>query len=468
MSNPTIIPCCLSDPCIESPLVGLSAEQVDGVDFLSANFGGQDAPPVGSNWKNTPFGGPAFCLSTVSQLDADQCAQRSQVVGGPGNWTLPGGNPQPLFLNSRQSYTAFCPDNLPFQFVVPAGAYMGVTQDEADDIALSWAIKLGTINAVCLSVGTLSPNACANQPYSSTVSATGPTPFVFTVVNGSLPPGLALYATDSTFSIAGVPTVPGSYVFSIRATAVNQSYMQKTFSIGVLGILNPSTLSFTTNHAFSTQLNGVGGFGPYTFSLAFGALPTGLALSSSGLISGTPTAISPVTPDAVVINMTDTGTGVTCSFRLTFALNFTFQNMVWGTPVQNAGPPPPNGTFFNFSGVTNTFDLNIDSPPITGAGYAVTGTIHGWTGPSTAANLAVGVINTLGNCPDINTDIVVSLNGTPILTVPSANLCASGSTNYPFTIPAANNATLTVFMQIFRGNPFLEMAVEWAGILSPN
>jgi hypothetical protein len=40
---------------------------------------------------------------------------------------------------------------------------------------------------------------------------------------------------------------------------------------------------------YSVQLAATGGTIPYTWSISTGALPAGLSLSSSGLISGTPT-----------------------------------------------------------------------------------------------------------------------------------------------------------------------------------
>lgn len=43
------------------------------------------------------------------------------------------------------------------------------------------------------------------------------------------------------------------------------------------------------NQAYSLQLEACCGTPPYTFSIYSGSLPAGLSLSSSGLISGTPT-----------------------------------------------------------------------------------------------------------------------------------------------------------------------------------
>lgn len=43
------------------------------------------------------------------------------------------------------------------------------------------------------------------------------------------------------------------------------------------------------NTPYSFQMSAYGGTSPYTWSIWSGSLPTGLSLSSSGLISGTPT-----------------------------------------------------------------------------------------------------------------------------------------------------------------------------------
>jgi hypothetical protein len=45
----------------------------------------------------------------------------------------------------------------------------------------------------------------------------------------------------------------------------------------------------TVNTAYSHQMSAYGGSGTYTWSIYAGSLPAGLSLSSSGLISGTPT-----------------------------------------------------------------------------------------------------------------------------------------------------------------------------------
>jgi hypothetical protein len=54
--------------------------------------------------------------------------------------------------------------------------------------------------------------------------------------------------------------------------------------------ISPTTLSGAVKGiAFSQTLTASGGTAPYTYSIFAGALPTGLGLSSGGVISGTPT-----------------------------------------------------------------------------------------------------------------------------------------------------------------------------------
>src|SRR5262249_24971380 len=72
---------------------------------------------------------------------------------------------------------------------------------------------------------------------------------------------------------------------------------------------------------FSSQVQASGGTKPYTFSLNSGSLPDGLSLSSSGLISGTPTTAG--TFNFTVLVTDSTGgtalTGVTPGCAITIA-----------------------------------------------------------------------------------------------------------------------------------------------------
>jgi hypothetical protein len=59
--------------------------------------------------------------------------------------------------------------------------------------------------------------------------------------------------------------------------------------------------TFPENVAVSYQLTAVGGVLPYTFGQSSGSLPTGLSLSSSGLITGTPTVAVTLSPETFTV-----------------------------------------------------------------------------------------------------------------------------------------------------------------------
>lgn len=80
--------------------------------------------------------------------------------------------------------------------------------------------------------------------------------------------------------------------------------------VPVASVLKGASLGVAYTETVSAQ----GGSSPYTFSLLSGSLPTGLSLSSSGTISGTPTATGTF---SFTIKVTDTNgyTGQT-SFQI--------------------------------------------------------------------------------------------------------------------------------------------------------
>jgi hypothetical protein len=106
-----------------------------------------------------------------------------------------------------------------------------------------------------------------------------------------LPAGITISPTGV---ISGTTTAaPGNYSFTVQALDANSAPGTQPYSITVRCsdfVITPSALaSATVGSAYSAPLNAVGGSAPYLWSVASGSLPPGLSLSSSGLISGTPT-----------------------------------------------------------------------------------------------------------------------------------------------------------------------------------
>ncbi|MBQ7593782.1 MAG: putative Ig domain-containing protein, partial [Synergistaceae bacterium] len=110
------------------------------------------------------------------------------------------------------------------------------------------------------------------------------------IISGDLPYGLTL--EKSTGTIAGIPTLDGSFDFTVRALSGDMA-AHKTLSIKIGSELVITTISplepAKINTAYSQTLR-TNKSSP-TWTLTSGILPLGLELASSGDISGTPLEI---------------------------------------------------------------------------------------------------------------------------------------------------------------------------------
>jgi Putative Ig domain len=157
------------------------------------------------------------------------------------------------------------------------------------------------------------PNGQVGVAYSATLSATGgTTPYTWTLTSGTLPAGLTL---SSSGTITGTPTVAVSatpLTFTVRDAGTPQQSATVNLTLTIAGASVPVLAIGTTalpngqvGTAYSATLSATGGTAPYAWSLTSGALPAGLTLSASGVITGTPTAS--VTSLALTFTVTDSG-----------------------------------------------------------------------------------------------------------------------------------------------------------------
>ncbi len=172
----------------------------------------------------------------------------------------------------------------------------------------------------------LSPTSLSNgtvaSAYSQTLTATGGTaPYSFTRDSGTLPAGLTL---NTNGTLSGTPTAGGTFNFTVRATdAASQSATQAyTLTIAAPTVTATNTVpAGRRGFAYSQTLAGSGGTGPYSFALDSGALPAGITLSSTGVLSGTPTVVGSF-PIGVRVTDSSTGTGPYSSVvNLTLVVN---------------------------------------------------------------------------------------------------------------------------------------------------
>jgi hypothetical protein len=81
------------------------------------------------------------------------------------------------------------------------------------------------------------PEAVVSTPYSQTITTLrGTAPISYSVIGGSLPPGLTL---NSSGLLSGTPTTAGSFSFIVRATDANSLTGDQTFTLQVLPRVYP-------------------------------------------------------------------------------------------------------------------------------------------------------------------------------------------------------------------------------------
>lgn len=178
------------------------------------------------------------------------------------------------------------------------------------------------------------PSGAVGVPYSASFSATGgQSPYTWAVTTGSLPPGLVL---NSNGTITGTPTSPGPYAFIVAATDSNTfapGIGSKAFTINVIAMLSTSPLpSAVMNSPYTFTFTAVGGLTPYMWTVTAGALPAGLTLATSGVLSGTPTAVTTAT---FTVTVSDSNTAAQASVSRQFTLA-----VLAAVTIQSASPLP--------------------------------------------------------------------------------------------------------------------------------
>jgi hypothetical protein len=136
--------------------------------------------------------------------------------------------------------------------------------------------------------------------YSQTFAASGGagvSTYAWSLIEGAAPPGLT-FSTSGVLS--GTPTTAGTFSFVVQVSSTppangvitaSQLFSVVINSNSALAITG-SLSAGTVGAPYSATLGATGGYGAgtYTFSVTSGTPPSGIKLSTAGVLSGTPTA----------------------------------------------------------------------------------------------------------------------------------------------------------------------------------
>jgi hypothetical protein len=206
------------------------------------------------------------------------------VGGRPDHtWTRTGGTAGAWLVVSTDGKLTGAPDAAG-SFTVAVAVADASGQESTRELAL-------VVRDPVAVVTTAMPEATEWRPYGVQLEASGGDGgYTWDVVDGGLPAGVELGAAGA---ITGSPEEPGSFPFTVQA--VDGIGLTATRPLTL--VVEPAPLVRTTGLpagtpgvVYSTALQAVGGTGAYAWSLIDGALPAGLALSTAGVVSGTPSA----------------------------------------------------------------------------------------------------------------------------------------------------------------------------------
>ena len=207
------------------------------------------------------------------------------ATGGiaPLAWTIDSGAlPGGLTLSSAGAITGTPTASGTFNFVARVTDSASKTATASLSIVITPALTITSTSLPAGQVGVVYAAA-------SLLATGGNLPYTWAVASGALPGGLTLSAAGV---ISGTPTATGSFTFKARVTDGQGQTATSDFAISVQSGLTITTIAVPAGQvgvSYSTTLTQAGGTGPFTWSIAQGALPAGLALSAAGTITGIPT-----------------------------------------------------------------------------------------------------------------------------------------------------------------------------------
>jgi large repetitive protein len=167
----------------------------------------------------------------------------------------------------------------------------------------TYSYTVGTPGGVMITVDPDPTWQVGQNTNTGTLTLNGSSTYTWSVSQGALPPGMSLVVTPGGTVLAGAPSTPGTYSYTLRATdnadTSGNTYAERNYNANV-GPIGPITHRLNTQRPpvarvgtpYNYSIEVTGGIPPYSFATTYlSPLPPGLSLSAGGVISGTPTQI---------------------------------------------------------------------------------------------------------------------------------------------------------------------------------
>jgi len=217
-------------------------------------------------------------------------------------------------------------------------------------------------------------NGTVGSPFSQTFTQSGAIgTATFTLFSGTLPSGLTL---STSGVLSGTPSVVGSFPITVQVTdSQGCTGVGPTYPLHIncqtITVTNPGTNTAVAGSPFSATFTQSGAIGGATFSTS-STLPTGLTLSSAGVLSGTPTQTGTFT---IIVTVTD-GNG--CTGSSNYTLTVTCQTITVTNPATTTGTVgTPFSATFTQSGAIGTATFSTASALPAGLALSSAGVLSG-------------------------------------------------------------------------------------------
>ena len=387
-------------------------------------------------------------------------SQSVVAVGGnsPYTWSISSGSlPAGLALAPASGAISGTP--------TAAGSFTFTVQvTDSASVKVNKAFSMSVVAGLTITTAPVLPSDSVGVNYTVTLSAAGGrAPYTFAVTSGGLPGGLLLDAKSG--SIFGSPTASGSFGFTVTVTDTASNTSSKQFSIAIAAGLTITTAPALPNGAigasYSQALDAVGGAAPYSWSVVQGALPPGLALtSSSGTISGTATSSGPFNFTVQVADSASATATKTFTLSISASLSIVTQATL---PSGSVGVP--YAATLAVAGGSSPYQWTITSgtPPAGITLNSSSGVLSGTPVGSGSFVFTVTVSDSTGHQAGQQFTLVIASG----LTVTSPAQLPNASVNNPYsqTLTAAGG-TPPYQWKVISGNLPAGLALSPGGVLS--